>query len=335
MHKVEKGLVQPAFLVYIIISIDVNVGFEHLEHSTPETSWRISRTDAESISAWRSKDARQVVLRGGSESSDSLNVEDTKKAQKKSRWNAKSKEENSGNGFGNHKDTEESGESEGAADLIGKRPKSKRYAHLPDEGTEMAWRLADLILSRRGTGSKERHAASREKGKRRAAQTETLKKLQHGSKRQQQGGTAHNVSELTQELLSYGMMLLSGTTSGKNASRSSLIRRGINVVMSRPRAGIPHALRSRQSRGPAFARAAAPRAPFPAPCRDALPPPLFQELRRRRRRRRRERVLRGPERHLRAQVVQHHGGARVSGPGGAARGPPPPLPPPSPPNPPT
>ncbi len=92
--------------------------------------------------------------------------------------------------------------------------KSKRYDNLPDEATEMSWRFADMMLDRRGLGTKLRHTQSREMGKRNIAKTQTLKKLQHGTKRQQQGATMHNVTAMADEVYSYGMMLLSGTTSG-------------------------------------------------------------------------------------------------------------------------
>jgi hypothetical protein len=97
----------------------------------------------------------------------------------------------------------------------GKR-KSRRYANLPDEGTEMAWRLADMIYNRKGEKSKMRSAKSRKAKK--LAQTQTLKTLQHGSKRQQQGATARNVSQAVEELMSYEMMLFSGITSGLSTS---------------------------------------------------------------------------------------------------------------------
>jgi hypothetical protein len=92
--------------------------------------------------------------------------------------------------------------------------KSKRYDNLPDEATEMSWRFADMMLDRRGRGNKLRHTNSREMGKRSIAKTQTLKKLQHGTKRQQQGATMHNLTQMANEVHSYGMMLLSGTTSG-------------------------------------------------------------------------------------------------------------------------
>ena len=108
-------------------------------------------------------------------------------------------------------------EAGGAQQQTYQRSKSKRYSHLPDEKTEMIWRLADMVLDRRGKGSRERHSKEREAGKRRTAKTLTLKKLQHGSKRQQQGATARNISKEAEEYLSFRMMLFSGTTSGPSA----------------------------------------------------------------------------------------------------------------------
>jgi hypothetical protein len=79
----------------------------------------------------------------------------------------------------------------------------------------MAWRFADMVLDRRGETSKLRHTHSRQMGKRSVLKSQTLKKLQHGSKRQQQGATMKNISRLGMELFSQGMAILSGVTSGQ------------------------------------------------------------------------------------------------------------------------
>eukprot|EP00960_Hanusia_phi_P025008 735992-Hanusia_phi.AAC.1 len=88
------------------------------------------------------------------------------------------------------------------------RPKSRtlltgRYKHLPNEETAAWWRLLDGFFERRGEGSEKKHTESRIYGKRSVNRTFTLKKLQHGTKREQKKQTKAIGSSLLFERAQY------------------------------------------------------------------------------------------------------------------------------------
>lgn len=92
-----------------------------------------------------------------------------------------------------------------------RNPRTGRYKDLPDDETAIQWRIADWYLDRRGAGSKERHAKSRESGKHLITEQMSLRKRPLESRRDKQGANAFSRNVLDREILTFSDTMFAGT----------------------------------------------------------------------------------------------------------------------------